>query len=143
MSEGTRHITQEYWRPAQPPRAETRGMQTETLCSNCGSEYALGARFCHVCGNEREPEMHIARHYRIAEILNFEAICERLGLNAVAMVLTVIGAVCVLGALLVGVIYTANTVLDWQAVQLWRIQWMLGAMVAFVAAILLNKKKTA
>lgn len=143
MSEGTRNLTQEYWRPAQPPRAETRGMQAETLCSNCGSEYALGARFCHVCGSEREPEMHIARHRRISEILDFDGICERVGMNAVALVLTVIGAACVLGALLVGVIYTANTVLDWQAVQVWRIQWMLGAAVAFIAAILFNRKKTA
>ena len=118
-------------------------MQAETLCSNCGSEYALGARFCHVCGNEREPDMRIAKHNRLAEMLNFETICERTGLNMTALVLSVIGAICILGALLVGVIYTANTVLDWQAVQVWRIQWMLGAVVAFVAAILFNRKKTA
>ncbi len=143
MSEGSRNLTQEYWRPAQPPRAETRGMQAETLCTNCGSEYAVGARFCHVCGNEREPEMRLSRHARISEILNFDQICEKTGLNATALVLTIIGAICVIGALLVGVIYTANTVLDWQAVQVWRIQWMLGAIVAFVAAILLNRTKTA
>jgi len=118
-------------------------MQAETLCSNCGSGYAVGARFCHVCGNEREPEMRISKHFRILEILDFDQICERFGLNAISLVLTVIGAACVLGALFVGVIYTANTVLDWQAVQVWRIQWMLGALVAFVAAILMNKKKTA
>lgn len=118
-------------------------MQAETLCSNCGSGYAVGARFCHVCGNEREPEMRISKHFRISEILDFDQICERFGLNAIALVLTVIGAACVLGALFVGVIYTANTVLDWQAVQIWRIQWMLGALVAFAAAILMNKKKTA
>ncbi len=143
MSEGTRNLTEEYWRPAQPPRAESRSMQAESVCTNCGSEYALGARFCHVCGNEREPEMRISKHTRIAELLNFDQICERTGLNATALVLSILGAVCVLGALLVGVIYTANTVLDWQAVQVWRIQWMLGALVAFVAAILFNRKKTA
>lgn len=143
MSEGTRNLTQEYWRPAQPPHAETRGMQAETLCSNCGSEFAVGARFCHVCGNEREPEMRISRHARIGEILNFDEICERTGLSAVALVVSIIGVICVVGALLVGVIYSANTVLDWQAVQVWRIQWMLGAIVAFLAAILFNRKKAA
>jgi len=35
--------------------------------------------------------------------------------------------------------FTAATVLDWQAVQLWRIEWLLGAAVAFVAGILLKK----
>ena len=150
MSEGTRNLTQEYWRPAQPPRAESRAMQAETVCTNCGSEYAVGARFCHVCGNEREPEMRIAKHVRIAEMLNLEKIWERIdkicdhtGLNMTALILSVIGAICVLGALVVSVRYTANTVLDWQAVQVWRIQWMLGAIVAFVAAILFNRKKTA
>jgi positive regulator of sigma E activity len=118
-------------------------MQAETLCSNCGSEFAVGARFCHVCGNEREPEMRISRHARIGEILNFDEICERTGLSAVALVVSIIGVICVVGALLVGVIYSANTVLDWQAVQVWRIQWMLGAIVAFLAAILFNRKKAA
>lgn len=143
MSEVARNATQEYWRPAQPPRADMRGMESETLCMNCGSEYAVGARFCHVCGNEREPEMRISKRSRFTEILNFDQVCERLGLSAASLVLMVIGFACALGALLVGVIYTANTVLDWQAVQMWRIQWMIGALVAFVAAILLNRKKTA
>ncbi len=117
-------------------------MGAETLCSNCGSEYAIGARFCHVCGNEREPEMNLSKRSRILDLIDFDQLCERLGLNAVALVLTVFGFGCVLGAVLVGLVYTANTVLDWQAVQIWRIEWMLGAIVAFAAAILLNKKKS-
>jgi hypothetical protein len=143
MTEVARNATQEYWKPVQTQRTEIRGMEAETICANCGSEYAVGARFCHVCGNEREPEMKISRQARIAQMVNFDQLCEKVGLSAAALVLAVIGAVCVLGAILVGLIYTANTVLDWQAVQVWRIQWMLGALVAFVAAILFNRKKTA
>jgi hypothetical protein len=30
-------------------------------------------------------------------------------------------------------------VLDWQAIQLWRIEWLLGAAAAFVAGCLLKK----
>ena len=143
MSDTARNLTEEYWRPVQPPRTEMRGMAAETLCSNCGSEYAVGARFCHVCGNEREPEMKLSKQSRLADWVDFNQICERLGLNAVALVFTFIGFACVLGAIFVGLVYTANTVLDWQAVQVWRIQWMLGALVSFAVAILLNKKKTA
>jgi hypothetical protein len=35
-----------------------------------------------------------------------------------------------------GVIYSANTVAEFQAVQSWRMEWMLAAIVALVAAIL-------
>lgn len=143
MSDGVRNITQEYWRPVQPPQTEIRTLGAETLCNNCGSEYAVGARFCHVCGNEREPETNLNRRSRILDLIDFGQICERLGLGAVALVFTFMGFGCIIGAFMVGLVYTANTVLDWQAVQIWRIQWMLGAIVAFAAAILLNKKKTA
>ncbi len=143
MSEEARNLTQEYWRPVQAPRTEMRAMEAETLCSACGSEFAMGARFCHVCGNEREPEMRLSRPSRLTSILDFDQLCERLNLTPAAFVLTIIGFGCILGALLVGLIYTANTVLDWQAVQMWRIQWMLGALVAFVGGILLNKKTAA
>lgn len=143
MSDGVRNITQEYWRPVQPPQTETiRTLGAETLCNNCGSEYAVGARFCHVCGNEREPETNLNRRSRIIDLIDFGQICERLGLSPIALVFTFVGFFFVLAALVVGLAYTANTVLDWQAVQIWRIQWMLGALIAFAAAILLNKKKT-
>ncbi|MDT8070920.1 MAG: zinc ribbon domain-containing protein [Terriglobia bacterium] len=143
MSDGVRNITQEYWRPVQPPQTEIRSVAAETLCSNCGSEYAIGARFCHVCGNEREPETNLSTRSRFLDLIDFDQICERLGLSAIALVFTFVGLGCVIGAIMVGLIYTADTVLDWQAVQIWRIQWMLGALVAFAAAILLNKKRSA
>jgi len=45
----------------------------------------------------------------------------------------------VIAAISVGFIYSANTLVDWQAVQTWRIEWMLAAIVAFVAGILLKR----
>jgi hypothetical protein len=44
-------------------------------------------------------------------------------------------------ALLTGFIFSAATVLDWQAVQLWRIEWLLAAIALFVAGILLKKRQ--
>jgi hypothetical protein len=38
----------------------------------------------------------------------------------------------VAGALLVGIVFTARTALDWQAIQMWRIEWLLAAIAAFV-----------
>jgi hypothetical protein len=46
---------------------------------------------------------------------------------------------CVVGALAVSVFFSARTVLDWQAIQLWRIEWLLAAVAAFVAGCLLKR----
>jgi len=47
--------------------------------------------------------------------------------------------ICVAGAVGVGLIFTVQTTLDWQAVQVWRIEWLLGASASFLAGILLKK----
>ncbi|HWR36419.1 MAG TPA: zinc ribbon domain-containing protein [Clostridia bacterium] len=140
MPDVVRNDTQEYWRPAQPPRTNLNASPTEVLCANCGTEYALGARFCHVCGAERETQMGMGGvRPAFSRMLDFDQIKERLGMSSASLVLMVVGFACALAAMLTGVIYTANTVLDWQAVQIWRIEWMLAALVAFGAAILLRK----
>ncbi len=141
MSEIARNINQEYWRPAQPPRTmmNSNALVSEAVCTNCGTEYAMGARFCHVCGADREPQMGLGKSKGFAHFMDFDQIRERLGLSSASLVLLFVGCACVLAALLVGLIYTANTVLDWQAVQIWRIEWMLAALVSFAAAILLKK----
>jgi hypothetical protein len=38
------------------------------------------------------------------------------------------------------VVYKEDTLVDWQAVQAWRIEWLLAAMAALLAGILLKKK---
>src|SRR5438876_6184757 len=63
----------------------------------------------------------------------------RIGLPTSSLVAFIIGVGCVLGAITVGLIFTAQTVLDWQAVQVWRIEWLLGSAAAFLAGILLKK----
>jgi hypothetical protein len=45
----------------------------------------------------------------------------------------------VVAAVMTGLVYSANTLVDWQAVQTWRIEWLLAAAVAFIAGILLKK----
>jgi hypothetical protein len=46
---------------------------------------------------------------------------------------------CVVGALSVSVFFSARTLLDWQAIQLWRIEWLLAAVAAFAAGCVLKK----
>ena len=49
-----------------------------------------------------------------------------------------VGAGCIAGALLVGLL-TAKTFVDWQAIQFYRAEWLLAATASFVAGILLKK----
>ena len=45
---------------------------------------------------------------------------------------------CILGAIAVGLIYSVQSLADFQAIQLWRLEWLLAALVAFAAGILLK-----
>jgi hypothetical protein len=71
--------------------------------------------------------------------LEFHRIKQRIGLRTAAMAAFLVGITCALAAVLVGFIFSANTVLDWQAVQVWRIEWLLAAAAAFLAGILLKR----
>lgn len=132
-------LQQEYWRPAvehgvRPVVAQNSRIE---VCSNCSTEFLLGSRFCHVCGGERQAEASKGRHW--PEMLDFENIRHALGFSAGSLVAFIFGMVCVLAAAGTGLIYSANTLVDWQAVQTWRIEWLLAAAVAFIAGILLKK----
>jgi cytosine/uracil/thiamine/allantoin permease len=63
----------------------------------------------------------------------------QLGLRNASLAAFGVGMICLIGALGVGLIFSVQTTLDWQAVQLWRIEWLLGATASFLAGILLKK----
>ena len=50
---------------------------------------------------------------------------------------------CLLAAVLTGVFYQVQSVLDWQAIQVWRIQWLLAAIAALLAGLLLRRRDSA
>jgi hypothetical protein len=72
-------------------------------------------------------------------VAELTALGERLGLNTPATAAFVIGALCLLGAMSVSLFFTARTPLDWQAIQMWRIEWLMAAIAAFVGGCLLKK----
>lgn len=134
-------MQQEYWRPAVPSnRTQEIAHDVRTrveVCDNCGTEFVVGSRFCHVCGGERQA---VQATNRWAEILDFENIRQGLGFSTGSLVAFIVGVVCVVAAVMTGMVYSANTLVDWQAVQTWRIEWLLAAAVAFIAGILLKKE---
>jgi zinc-ribbon domain len=114
-------------------------VRTDTeFCAKCNTELVLGSRFCHVCGTQRD----VHPQYGEASVLRFldiHLISQALGLTIASLVAFVFGLACVLAAIITGFVYTATTVLDWQAVQVWRIEWLLAAAVSFIAGILLKR----
>ena len=144
MSEAVHNVQQEYWRPpAQPAHIEaTPVLRGQLTCEQCGSEFVMGSRFCHVCGGEREPLVGGSTAGGWVQILDFNRIRESLGLTIGSLIAFIAGIGCVIAALATGFMYTAATVLDWQAVQIWRLEWLLAASAAFLAGILLKKADT-
>jgi len=56
-----------------------------------------------------------------------------------SVVAFLLGVLCVVGSLAVSVFFSARTLLDWQAIQFWRVEWLLAAVAAFAAGCLLKK----
>ena len=147
MAEVVQDANSEFWRaPVVQPLETPAGAQPlPEACSRCSAEFVVAAGFCHVCGAERAKTTHNVssawgrRCLNIARQLEFHQIKERVGLRTAALVAFLAGITCALAAVLVGFIFSASTVLDWQAVQLWRIEWLLGAAVAFLGGILLKR----
>ena len=141
MPEGARGVSQDFWRPAQAPRIAS--VFPAECCVNCGTEFAIGARFCHTCGSNRGP-LPVQRSWLshwidpARMLLAVQSLRARLHLGLPAFVLLWLAAVCALVAVFTGVFYRATTLVEWQAVQMWRLEWMLGAIVALLAALLLR-----
>ena len=143
MRQAAHDLHQEFWSPpagSSAPRAvpSSTTKPLASVCSECGTEFVVGARFCHVCGGERTRRLD-ARENRLAHLLDLHRMQAFSGLSLGPLIALVLGVGCVLAAIATGMMYTTTTLTDWQAVQLWRIQWLLGAAAAFLVGILLKK----
>ena len=139
MAELVHDAQHEFWRP---PIALQDGASPAMLeaCDSCGTEFMVAARFCHVCGVARQMQQASAaagpgwtRH------LEFQNIKRTLGLSTASLIAFSIGLLCLLAVMGVGIVYTVQTFADFQAIQYYRVQWLLAAVAAFMAGILLNQ----
>lgn len=131
---------QEFWKPAGPPKEEP--LQTETtgqICERCGTDFLMGSRFCHVCGADRNTNP-ASGGVGIREWFDLAGLRESMGQSTGSLIALFLGVACVIAAAITGFLYTATTVLDWQAVQIWRIEWLLAALAVFTGGLLLKKK---
>lgn len=142
MSQAVPDVQNEFWRP---PSTRPGVVVSPTIeaCTGCGSEYMVGARFCYLCGlaRERETESGKGRVQFLALLRGFaaEGIKLGLGLGTVSMVAFLTGLACIVVALLRGTIHSAHNLEELELLQLSRLQWLLGSVASFVAAMLLNR----
>ena len=142
MSDVLPSTPHEFWRPpasSQPSGAISIATGLAEVCKGCNAEFMVGSYFCHICGTDRRRntvtlDMGWTRHL---EVQNIKA---ALGLATVSFAAFLVGIACLLAALMVGMIYNVQNFGDFQAVQFWRMQWLLGAVAAFLAGILLKQQ---
>lgn len=148
MSEVVPDVQREFWRPpAVRPPAIALAAVVPTLadrCSGCSAEFVAGSRFCYLCGAARAVQTDLSAKTAgsnpasFFRALSFQNVKHSLGLPLASLIAFLIGIGCVLSAMLVGVVYSDETTGAFQAVQLWRMEWLLGAAVALAAGILLK-----
>ena len=73
------------------------------------------------------------------QYLHFHQIKRSIGLSTASLIAFFIGLGCVAGAVAVSLLYKPQNFVDFQAIQMWRIEWLLAATASFVAGILLKK----
>jgi hypothetical protein len=167
MSDVVDHTQQEFWRPPVLEVAIAPTLTVispaAAACSRCGTEFMIGSHFCHSCGTQRPLQsalnvsdywqeklswLQAAKtdllqgHLRLPgwlRYLHFHEIKRWVGLPTAAFVSFMIGLGCVSGAIGVGMVYKASNMAEFQAVQMWRIEWLLAATASFVAGILLKR----
>ncbi|MGO9126651.1 MAG: hypothetical protein ACLP6G_17415 [Terriglobales bacterium] len=145
MAQAVHDAAQEFW---QPPVAHPQSLPAlRSACAGCGSEFMVGARFCHVCGASRSTKSSARAHggmqpLEFIKALEFQSVKDWLGLPLPALIAFFVGLGCILAAIAVGLFYSMQTLADFQAIQLWRLEWLLAALVAFVAGILLKHAGT-
>jgi hypothetical protein len=138
------------------------------VCTHCSTEFMIGSSFCHACGAHRplngfaassvgrntrtfvkgkidwlqSATLNLSRHpFKFPawlRYLHFHEIKRWVGLPTPSLIAFMIGLGCVVGAIGVSVFYKASNLAEFQAIQMWRVEWLLGATASFVAGILLK-----
>jgi len=134
---------QEFWRP---PLAQSALNQVRAeACRRCGTEFMVGAAFCHICGFARhrtEPASQPwAHHLAFFRFLELGTLTRWFNLPMGSVCAFLLGVAFVIAGLSMGLI-TVHDYSDFEAIQLWRIQWLMGACAAFLAGILLKNGKS-
>lgn len=175
MAEVIQDTQQEFWRPPSPPVAEATVVRESApsmaeACPRCGSEFLLGSRFCHTCGNRRpealsasaradaaaiaqvwEQSVHRVREFVLGipwGKIKFPSWAHYLHFHEIksrvglstGSLIAFVIGLACIAGALLVGLLTAKTYVDWQAIQFYRAEWLLAATASFVAGILLKNR---
>ncbi len=145
MSNVVPDTQQEFWRPPVIARAVISSpapiiaVGAADSCADCQAEFMPESRFCYVCGTARtETSEGWTRFFNFVGVLGFQNIKRSLGLPVPSLIGFVAGIGCLAAAVGVGRMLTSQTVAEYQALELMRIEWLLGSVASFLAGILLR-----
>ncbi len=137
-------VQHEFWRPpASQPATEP---VLADACRRCGTEFMVGAAFCHICGANRHSAgsssaRNWGKYFAFARPLDLSRFKGWLGLPLPSLCAFLAGISFLVVALSMGLM-TVHDYSDFEAIQLWRIQWLIVACAAFLAGILLKGRKS-
>ena len=105
----------------------------DTSCKKCGTDLKLGAEFCHVCGRWVFGS-NMSRLMKGAR-----AAMSQIGIEPPVLICMVTAAIFAVISMFVGIRIDPKTIGEWQVIQYWRIEWLLGAIVMLLFGVLLRK----
>jgi uncharacterized protein (DUF983 family) len=152
--------SREFWKPATPRESGTTSGTLRPYCPSCGAQFVTDSLYCHVCGMDRQAADDTERGFRVPAQVGLASravsrlvshsiarlgsrlalLRDVLGQTNASLASLLAGGFCLLAALFTGLFFNATTLLDWQAVQVWRIEWLLAAIALMIAAVLLKKQ---
>ena len=143
MSDVIRDAHQEFWRP---PLSQPPSTNLAEACRRCGTEFMVGAAFCHICGANRHRSSTAStknwtKYLGFLRALEFGSVQGWFGLPLPSLFAFFVGIAFLVVALAVGLV-SVHDISDFEAVQLWRIQWLMAACAAFLVGILLKNRKS-
>jgi hypothetical protein len=151
MAEAADQAQHDFWRPpmsAAEVVAKVAAHAERRATCPCGTEFLVSSLFCHVCGAKRagldsrsnfSSSNSSSSTFEIPGRAELVSLAERLELPIPAVIAFLSGLFCVAGAFSVSIFFSVRTPLDWQAIQMWRIEWLLASVAAFAAGCLLKK----
>ncbi len=141
---GVAHNTQhEFWQPpagegataVQASYSPVRPAPHE-VCSGCETEFMVAAGFCHACGLPRNSSAATSEALPLNNAYQWLKVT--FGLSGPSLIAFLVGLLCIAIALIGGAAYSPQSYPDFPAIMLWRMQWLVAAVAAFVAGILLK-----
>lgn len=128
---------EDYWKPLSTPKLQSVAATdaSRVRCTGCRTSLPSGARFCQNCGLDQTSDLD-----QKSGIHDLASAATSLGQSLGSLIALILGCACLVAAVSTGFLFKVTTLADWQAVQLWRIEWLLGAIALFAAGLVLKRR---